>query len=184
MFYLIDGYNLLHAMGVLHGRVGPTGLEKARLRLLGLLSGAYGAEASSVSVIFDAAAAPPEATLEQEYHGVHVSFATGPEQADGLIEDLIQHASAPKNLTVVSDDHRIQQAARHRDCVVQGCDAYMQWLERHRKEQKTQSSDLSAKPQAVSGEEARRWLDEFAELDSDPDFKELSDPFGFLESES
>ena len=33
--YLIDGYNLLHAMGVLQGRVGPLGLEKARLRLLG-----------------------------------------------------------------------------------------------------------------------------------------------------
>ena len=35
MHYLIDGYNLLYAMGVIHGRLGPAGLEKARLRLLG-----------------------------------------------------------------------------------------------------------------------------------------------------
>ena len=50
--YLIDGYNLLHAMGILHGRTGPTGLEKARLGLLGLLKGAYGDEASAVTVVF------------------------------------------------------------------------------------------------------------------------------------
>jgi len=38
--YLIDGFNLLHGIGVLRARVGPQGLEKARLRLLGLLYGA------------------------------------------------------------------------------------------------------------------------------------------------
>ena len=57
--FLIDGYNLLHAMGVLHGRVGPTGLQKARLRLLGLLHGAHGEASSAVTVVFDAAHAPP-----------------------------------------------------------------------------------------------------------------------------
>ena len=55
MLYLIDGYNLLHAMGVLRGRVGPTGLEKARRRLLGLLHGSYGDESCRVTVVFDAA---------------------------------------------------------------------------------------------------------------------------------
>src|SRR5262245_54622478 len=65
MFFLIDGYNLLHAMGVLHGRVGPTGLEKARGRLLGLLRGAYAEqEHDHVTVIFDAAKAPPGADPE------------------------------------------------------------------------------------------------------------------------
>ena len=32
MLYLIDGYNLLFALGVLPHRAGPKGLENARLR--------------------------------------------------------------------------------------------------------------------------------------------------------
>ena len=32
--YLFDGYNLLHATGHLAGKVGPHGLERARLALL------------------------------------------------------------------------------------------------------------------------------------------------------
>ena len=55
--YLIDGYNLLYAMGVLVGPVGPTGLAKARLRLLGLLHGAHGEESAAVTVVFPAGAA-------------------------------------------------------------------------------------------------------------------------------
>ena len=54
--YLIDGYNLLYAMGVLGGPVGPHGLEKARLRLLGLLHGSFAEESFTVTVVFDAAA--------------------------------------------------------------------------------------------------------------------------------
>ena len=46
MFYLIDGYNLLFALGVLRDRTGPEKLEKARLRLLGFLHSAHGDEAA------------------------------------------------------------------------------------------------------------------------------------------
>ena len=58
MKYLVDGYNLLHALGLLQARAGPAGLHKARLGLLGLLHRALGAESSSVTVIFDANQAP------------------------------------------------------------------------------------------------------------------------------
>src|SRR5205809_7364029 len=121
MRYLIDGYNLLYAMGVLRNRAGPTGLQKARRGLLGLLRGAYGEEAAEVTVVFDAAGAPPGAAEEEHYQGIHVRYAIHQDQADDLIEALIRHHSAPRQLTVVSDDHRIQQAARRRQCTVQGC---------------------------------------------------------------
>src|SRR5262249_16598580 len=112
MAYLIDGYNLLYALGVLHDRMGPTGLRKARLRPLGLLRAALGPdEASAVTVVFDAAKAPPGVSAEEDYGGIHVRFAVHQEEADDLIEELIRHDSAPRNLTVVSNDHRIQQAA-------------------------------------------------------------------------
>jgi predicted RNA-binding protein with PIN domain len=180
MLYLLDGYNLLHAMGVLGGRVGPHGLEKARGRLLGLLHGAFGDESAHVSVIFDAAHALPAADAEQEYHGIQIRFAVDDLQADDLIEKLIRRASAPKHLTVVSDDHRIQEAARKRRCTVQGCDDFLTWLDRHRR-QKTHPpvDEAAAKPQGVSRSETQHWLSEFGELESDPEFKEAFNPFDF-----
>ena len=59
MFYLIDGYTLLYAMGVLRKRMGPDGLEKARQKLLGVLHGSFGDESANVTVDFDAARPPP-----------------------------------------------------------------------------------------------------------------------------
>ena len=102
--------------GVLCGSVGPRGLEKARLRLLGLLHGTFAEESSTVTVVFDAAAAPPGVAPETDHKGIHVIFAVGKQEADDVIERLIRRSSAPKSLHVISDDHRVQQAARRRHC--------------------------------------------------------------------
>jgi hypothetical protein len=182
MRYLIDGYNLLHALG-LGSRLGPTGLEWARLRLLRLLRETHGDEASDVTVVFDAAGARPGATAEQDYRGIHVLFAVREVEADDLIEQLIRRTSAPRGLTVVSDDHRIQQAARRRDCVALGCAAYLDFLDHKRHPQPPRPPEAPAKPEEVSPEEAQYWLREFAGLGKEPDTKELFDPYGFLEGE-
>jgi hypothetical protein len=177
MLYLIDGYNLLFAMGVLlPGRTGPALLEKARSRLLELLRGAHGAAPASVTVVFDAKHAPRGAPAEFDYEGIHVSFAVHDDEADDLIEQLIRRAATPRKLTVVSDDHRIQQAARRRHCIVQGCGAYMDWLYGWRHPPPDRPPEESAKPASVSGEEAQRWLREFADLADDPALKELFEP--------
>ncbi len=181
MSYLIDGYNLLHAMGLLRGRAGPTGLEKARLGLLGLLRAVYGEEAKTVTVVFDAANAPRGASPEAEYRGIHIRFAVEQEQADDLIETLIRHDSAPQRLTVVSDDRRVRQAAERRHCVVSGCEEYLRWLERHRRQRSPSSRGADAKPEHVTQAEAQHWAREFASLQNDPGLKELSDPPEFWE---
>jgi predicted RNA-binding protein with PIN domain len=173
MHYLIDGYNLLHAMGIIRGRPGPTGLEKARLRLLGLLGGTYGEEAGQVTIVFDAAGALPGATEFKDYKGLQVRFAGRRQEADDLIEFLIEHDSAPKKLHVISDDHRIQQAARRRQCIVLGCADYVDWLDRHRRERRQPPPQAGGKPERVSEAESQRWLREFAHLEEDPDLKEL-----------
>jgi len=183
MFYLLDGYNLLHAMGVLDGRVGPSGLERARLNLLGILAGAHADEAKNVTVVFDAADPPRGMPAESEYRGVHVVFAVEHEQADDLIEQLIRKASAPKNLTVVSDDHRIQQAGRRRQCVVLGCQDYLKTLAKKRRERKAPPADPTAKPRTVSESETLHWLEQFRDLADDPALKELFDPYEFLKEE-
>jgi len=183
MFYLIDGYNLLYAMGVLRKRMGPDGLEKARQNLLGVLHGSFGDESANVTVVFDAARPPPGVPGEAEYHGLHVRFAIGQAAADDLIELLIRKASAPRHLTVVSDDHRLQKAARRRHCVVSGCGDFLQSLERRRKPPPARPGEQPAKPSGVSREETQHWLKEFADLADDPALKELQDPPEFFEDE-
>jgi uncharacterized protein len=179
--YLIDGYNLLFAMGVLTRRGGPTRLEKARERLLGLLAGAFGDEASSVIVVFDAANAPRGATEVQEFRGLQVRFAVRQDEADDLIEDLLRRDSTPKKLTLVSDDHRLQQAARRRSCQVQGCDDFLDWLDRRRQPQAPPRAPTPEKRERLTAAETQRWLEEFAGLADDPGFKELFEPYDFEE---
>lgn len=177
MLYLIDGYNLLFALGVLlKGRTGPKVLEKARHRLLELLHDAYGEGSAAVTVVFDAKHAPPGLPAELDYRGVRVAFAVHEAEADDLIEQLIRQASVPHRLTVVSDDHRIREAARRRHCVVQGCGDFLDALDARRRTPPARSAAEPAKPDAVSPEEAGHWLREFADLADDPALRELFDP--------
>jgi uncharacterized protein len=174
MRYLIDGYNLLHAMGLLQGKAGPHGLEKARLALLGRLCGSHRTEVSAVTVVFDASRAPPGAVPEDDYQGIHIWYALEGE-ADDLIEALIQRDSAPRQLTVISDDRRIQEAARRRRCAVLGCLDYLDEMERLR-QRKPPPEDVPAKPESVSDGETQHWLREFADLADDPKLREALGP--------
>src|SRR5262245_57105275 len=113
---LIDGYNLMHAAGLMKARFGPGGLEKARRALIGVLT-ALLTESQSAIVVFDAHIESDRGNFEHQSHGTHgvrVEFASGSEGADERIEQLIRRESAPKRLTVVSSDARIRSAARRR----------------------------------------------------------------------
>jgi hypothetical protein len=181
MDYLIDGYNLLHVMGVLGGKLGPDGLGRARNQLLAKLHAAYGAGAVAVTVVFDAANPPRDRPAELEFKGVQVRFAVGRHQADDLIEDIIAQASTPKRLTVVSDDHRLQRAARRRRCVCLGCDAYLRWLDRAGERRPPPAAGEPAKPHNGSSRDKEDWLRTFGYLDDDPDFKEIFRRYDFGE---
>ncbi|MFW5835236.1 MAG: NYN domain-containing protein, partial [Pseudomonadota bacterium] len=112
-FVLIDGYNLLHATGILARGIGPGTLERARMALLGFLAASLEPEQlPRTTVVFDAADHPPGLPREVEHRGLKVLFAAGYADADTLIEQLIRRDSAPRQLTVVSSDHRIQRPAR------------------------------------------------------------------------
>jgi uncharacterized protein len=176
--YLIDGYNLIHAIGLLPRKAGPGGLEKARQGLLGLLKGSFGNAASCLTVVFDASRAPPGVKPEQDFHGIHVLYATGRAQADDVIEDLLQHAAVPKAVTVVSDDHRLQQAARRRRARFLGCHDFLDGLEKTRKRTSPRKKNEERRKELTS-EETKEWLSAFADLEKDPAFKELFNRFDF-----
>ncbi|HEY1378126.1 MAG TPA: NYN domain-containing protein [Gemmataceae bacterium] len=172
MPFVIDGYNLLHAVGALAGPVGPHQLAKARAGLLGLITAAHASD--PVTVVFDARRPPPDVPAEQVHGPVRVEFAVGGE-ADDRIEWLIAHDPAPKRLVVVSDDRRLQQAARRRGCAAWTCGEYLDWLDRQRPG--PPRPPTPEKPAGVGPTEAQRWLAAFGELDREPAWDELFGPF-------
>jgi len=117
IFLLIDGYNLLHAAGMARDRYGPRDLQWARTRLIRwLVRKLTKRELSRTSIVFDARHPPENVPHTWLQSGLHVQFAA-PEQegdADVLIEELISRHSAPRQLVIVSSDHRLQQAAKRR----------------------------------------------------------------------
>ncbi len=181
MPYLIDGYNLLYAyLGAPPKRSLAHGWERARKRLLELLRTGHAQKQAEVTVVFDAANAPRNAPAEFDYDGIHVVFAVHEAHADDEIEDRIRHASAPRQLAVVSDDRRIQQAARRRHCQVLGCADYLDWLEKH--ENRVEPASKPQDQATLPPEDAEHWLREFADLVDDPALKEL-EPHGLTGDE-
>jgi hypothetical protein len=178
--YLIDGYNLLHAMGILAGKVKPLGLERARLRLQEFLVSAFGEGASQVTVVFDAARAPPKVPREQTYKGLTVLLAVGQEAADDLIETLIARHSSPRHLAVVSSDHRLRTAAGRKGATAMTCGEFLDFLDRRRQ---AAPEPGQARPEKeddhLSEQEIKHWLQEFAGLEEEPDLKEALKRFDF-----
>jgi predicted RNA-binding protein with PIN domain len=178
-FYLIDGYNLLHALDAVPARAGPHVLERARARLLAMIAAAHRADSAAVTVVFDARRTPPGTTREQHHGGIHVLFSAGHDDADSLIEELIRKHGDPRRLAVVSDDHRLQRAAQRRECAVTTCGEYIDLLLHRSGAPKTTPADEPEKDEPLTGEEVEHWLHEFADLDDDPAMKELFNPFDF-----
>ncbi len=115
MSLLIDGYNLLHATGIIGSGRGPGALQRSRTALLNFIVESLSeTDLGKCTVVFDASNAPYGVQRNTKHRGLAVLFADKDADADSLIEDLIIAHSAPKRLTVVSSDHRIQRAASRR----------------------------------------------------------------------
>lgn len=161
MRLIIDGYNLIHAAGILGHGVGPGGLERARKALLNYLVESLDPKlVSQTIVVFDAADAPPLVASKYQHRGLHVRFARGDGDADRVIEELVLAESAPRRLTVVSSDHRLHRAARRRRAQAVDSDRWFAQLLRDR--QNPRSPTKSAKPSGPpSKAEVKYWLEQF-----------------------
>ncbi|MFC1596786.1 NYN domain-containing protein [Planctomycetota bacterium] len=163
MALLIDGYNLLNAVGIVGRGVGPGGLERSRLALLNFLAESLDpAEVARTTVVFDAADAPPGLPRVVEHRGLTVRFSAGYEDADALIEELIRAESAPRRLTVVSSDHRLHRAARRRRAQAVDSDVWYGQVVSQRLARHQPSRVAPAKPQVpLLDEDVARWLQRF-----------------------
>ena len=163
MSLLIDGYNLLHAVGIIGRGIGPGGLERSRLALLNFLVESLDPkEAATTTVVFDAQEAPPGAPRALDHRGIKVLFSTGYPDADALLDELIRAESAPRRLTVVSSDHQVQRSARRRKARAVDSDVWYAEIVRQRRDRQTREVPKPSKPGVpLLAEEVDRWLRRF-----------------------
>jgi uncharacterized protein len=160
---IIDGYNLLHASGILGRGRGPGHLERARNALLTILSESLPEkEIAKTIVVFDAADPPWGVARQTTYNGIRVLFASHHSDADSHIEELIKDDTAPRKLTVVSSDHRLHRAAKRRKATAVDSDLWFAQLMRDRYRNLHPDENSTAKPASPNSNiEVEYWLKHF-----------------------
>lgn len=115
---IIDGYNLLHAAGLMRPRMGPDGLRRARRKLVGRLERALNEPTlRNTTIVFDgqgAETAVVDGGADQIETMLQIQFSAAASDADTKIEQLLAHHSSPAQVLVVSSDHRLHKAASRR----------------------------------------------------------------------
>jgi len=162
MLTLIDGYNLLFSLGMVPCPVKEGDLQRARQSLLQMLSDALGERGKFCTVVFDATRAPSRAPGDTFFHGIDVRFTKRRQEADDMIAFMIKQCTTPKQLTVISSDHRLVEAATRKRATSVKADDFLDWLER----QKPGYAPTPTAPQ-VSAEERAVWLNAFAYVDTE-----------------
>ena len=177
---LIDGYNLVYCAGIPGRGFGIGQLERSRLGLLRFLVESLGPkELAQTTVVFDARGAPPGLPRSFLYHGMTVRFAAGHESADAMLEELIEAETSPRQLTVVSSDHRVQRAARRRGARAVDSETWHGEIARRRAPQPTTTKTEPKPVPPLPAEDVAQWLEQFGgetlldalleeDLDEDP----------------
>ena len=160
MAILIDGYNLLNATGV-EGTGRGTELERARRGLLLYLSDTLTSEeCATTTIVFDSQGAPPGLPNQESFRGITVLFAKGYSEADELLEELIAADHVPRQLLVVSSDHRLHRAARRRRAVAIDSEVWISQLDGRDNRTTRRAKDISSDMTPCDA-----WLAEFSDVD-------------------
>jgi len=162
---IIDCYNLLHAT------MPPSlaGLDEGRL--CRLLAGAgYGG--GRANLVCDGVV-KPHTPAESGIDGIELVYSGHGRSADDLIIDMLRKNSAPRRLTVVTNDRQIQKAARRRRAKVRSCESLIHELASHVATPRSGTTSASTtKPDTVklTDQQVQQWLGEFGiDTDSPPD---------------
>jgi predicted RNA-binding protein with PIN domain len=165
MHYLIDGYNLMHAKGLLGPKLGPERLRRNRERFLQAVFDALGPFAASrATVVFDAATPPAGRPDRATYKGIHVVYAVGDENADARIEAILAAHPTPKRLTVISSDRRVRLAALRRKAKVIDSDSFWTAAQAETRP-RPPAPPVFHRPDPTPPHETQHWLAVFSEAD-------------------
>lgn len=175
MALLIDGYNLLHVSDVFAGEGPGTELHRARIALLDFLATSIEPrERNQTTIVFDAAGAPPGLPRTMSHEGMTVHFARRHSDADEMIEELLETYAAPRELVVVSSDHRVQRAARRVGATFVDSELWFAELRAARTKRPETDTSRADPDDKTTPDDVDYWVGEFA--DAPPD-EPLSNPF-------
>ena len=183
---LIDGYNLLHATDIFGEGAGASSFQRSREALLAFLATSLkDSERTQTTIVFDAADAPPGLPNRYTVEGMLVLFAREYPDADALLEELIEQHSAPRGLTVVSSDHRVQRAARRRGASRMDSDRwYVDLWQRRIELRRQQHKAVPEKPMGqLSAKDIAYWVEQF-DSDDLPDVPKTQTPGAIQQTET
>ncbi|MDC1142035.1 NYN domain-containing protein [Planctomycetota bacterium] len=110
--YVIDGYNLLHALSRESDAL-PADADRARARLIELLGHISKRESTPVRVYFDGTTPSNIGAGDHAHAGVSVRFCgAASESADRAICEYVENSHTPRKLLVVSSDHAVANTCR------------------------------------------------------------------------
>jgi hypothetical protein len=148
MTFLLDTYNILHVVGVLPPEIAGLDasglaelLQKSRWRNV------------ACWLICDGT---PKGPSEPRTGNVRIHFAGPGVTADEAIAAHIAESSAPRRITVVSNDREVQREARRRRCKVMSAEAFLSQL--------VQDMDCSKRPVNPPGlpnRTTQEWVEAF-----------------------
>ncbi len=181
-FLIIDGYNLMHAAGLARATYGPGDLARQRRELIVKLARRLSIEERKrCTVVFDAIDAPANLPGRFQHEELIVLFAEPGHEADELIELLVTQHSAPRRLTVVSSDHRLQKSIRKRRGTALDSEVFLKQLESPQRQigLTSPSASSATNPDA----DLKFWLDEFDAVVPDALNSELNAQSGETKSD-
>jgi len=184
---LVDGYNLLYALGFIQpGDRTKRSLEKARHQLIDSIAKQLpSAVRRSTWIIFDSADAPknlPDAFVKNE---IRVFFSREWLSADEMLQSWISEHSSPKTLVVISSDHAVQRRATARNATPFDSDHWIEAIEHvlaalqpksHSGAHRDRDGEFAAneetleaneRSQNINSQERDAWLKEFG-FNTDP----------------
>lgn len=129
-FLIIDGYNLMHAAGIAKATYAQGDMERCRHQLQLRISEALDTRAlGRTTLVYDAFASISDDRRIFRKHGMKIRFAPMGHDADSEIEKLLSKHSAPRQVIVVSSDHRLHKAARRRKARCVDSEIFLQQIE-------------------------------------------------------
>ncbi len=163
MPFLIDGYNLLRAIQKKDEEFAP--LTDVQLcQRLGLYLTRI---AETGEIIFDGTG-PRDKSPFDNIPNLEIIFAGMSVEADAVIEEKIQANSAPKRLVVVSNDRRIQAAARKRKTELLKSEIFWAQVEKELSKKRGIKEPRQKRSGELTEGETDRWMELF-DLNSEPE---------------
>lgn len=161
-YLILDGYNLMHAAGIARRKYAQGDLERCRRKLEIRIAATLSPEAiARTTVVYDAFTSPGNDNRTGVSQGLRILFAPQGQDADGEIERLLNHHSAPRQIIIVSSDHRLHKAARRRKARCVDSEVFLNELESEAPQQTVKRQPRDVKITRETPAELQRWEQTF-----------------------